>query len=64
MVLELLPERDVVSVVLAGEQEKKEVPFVAVDHASPLPIRLSLLNPAIVNRLLEMQKTLQRSELS
>ena len=32
--------------------------------ASPLPIRLSLLNPAIVNRLLEMQKTLQRSELS
>ena len=64
VVLELLPERDVVSVVLAGEQEKKEVPFVAVDHASPLPIRLSLLNPAIVNRLLEMQKTLQRGELS
>lgn len=63
VVLQILPEHDVVRVIIAGETEKKEVPFIAVDHTSLLPIRLSLLSSVIISKLLDMQSNFQEGEL-
>ena len=63
VVLEIAPEHDVVRVRIAGEAEKKEVPFIAVDHTPLLPIRLNMLNPVIINKLLDMQSNFQEGEL-
>ena len=63
VVLEIAPEHDVVRVRIAGEAEKKEVPFIAVDHTPLLPICLNMLNPVIINKLLDMQSNFQEGEL-
>ena len=61
VVSEIVVERDVVRVVIDGEQEEKEVPFTSVDHVSPLPVSLSMLSPAIVDTLVSMFLSLQES---